>query len=363
MVDKKSLIDFMEERKVAGELIPLTATFELTHACNLRCCHCYLENCQGSSDELSTDQWRNYIDQALDLGTFFAAFTGGEILLRHDFLEIARYALKRGIFFGLQTNGTRIDAAMADAILDLQPTKVDISIYGASATVHDRITGVPGSFEKSITAIELLRHRDVKVGVKTTVMSENRDQVPLIREIAAGLGAWLSADPVIMPGIFGSSENLSFRMNEEEYRDYMISEGWGRTPGKEVEDLVKDSTRPDRRVLCPSAKKRYTISATGDVIPCPIWRHNCGNVKQQDLESIWLGEEMSRLRRIKFEDLKKCTTCETYECCVRCAGFAEMETGDYLDCPSESRRMSTILSEIRRKACNKTSPANNEIST
>ncbi|MHB1390974.1 MAG: radical SAM protein [Thermoleophilia bacterium] len=349
MADKKSLIDFVEERKQSGELFPLTATFELTLACNLRCCHCYLENCQGSSEELSTEQWQNCIDQTVDLGAYFAAFTGGEILLHPDFLEIARYALKRGIFFGLQTNGTRIDAPMADAIQDIHPTKVDISLYGASADVHDRITGVPGSFKKTVKAIELLRQREIKVGVKTSVISANWDQVPSMRKLAAGLGAWLSADPVIMPGVFGTDENLSHRMNDDEYRAYMVSERWDRVPGKEFEDLAKDSDRPDRRVLCPAAKKRFTISARGEVIPCPIWRHNCGNVKQQDLKSIWLGEEMLRLRQVKFEDLKECTTCETYESCVRCAGFAEMETGDYLACPSESRRMSTILSEIRHK--------------
>ncbi len=358
MAEKKSLIDFVEERKAAGELIPLTATFELTHACNLRCCHCYLENCQGSSDELSTKQWLDCIDQAVDMGAFFGTFTGGEILLRDDFLEIARHALKRGIFFGMQTNGTRIDAPMADAILDLRPTKVEISLYGASDELHDRITGVSGSFEKSIKAIELLRQRGIRVGVKTSVMSENREEVPSIRKLAAGLEAWLSADPVIMPGVFGSGGNLSHRMNDDEYRKYMIAEGWGRTPGKEFEDLVQDIDRPDRRVLCPAAKKRFTITARGDVIPCPIWRHNCGNVKQRALETIWLGEEMARLRRIKFEDLKACTTCKTYECCVRCAGSAEMETGDYLGCPSESRRMSSILSEIRRESGTETAWGN-----
>lgn len=347
--EKKSLIDSLEERKRNGELIPLTATFELTHACNLRCCHCYLENCQKSSDELSTGQWRACIDQAVDLGTYFAAFTGGEIFMRSDFLEIARHALKRGVFFGLQTNATRIDEPLADAIQDLHPTIVETSLYGAGAQSHDRITKVPGSFANTVAAIEMLRKREIKVGIKTTVMSANRDQVQLIRKIADDLGAAYSADPIVMPGAFGSQESVSCRMNDDEYRDYMISEGWGRVPDKEVEDLVRDKDRPDRRVLCTSAKKRYSISPRGDVIPCVIWRHSCGNLLQQDLESIWHGEEMSRLRQMKFEDLNECVTCDTYGSCLRCAGLAEMETGDYLGCPSESRRMSRLLDEIRHE--------------
>lgn len=348
MVDKKSLIDLMEKRQQNGELIPLTATFELTQDCNLRCCHCYLEHRQ-ESDDLSTDQWRSCIDQAVDLGAYFGAFTGGEILQRPDFLEIAQHAFNRGVFFSLQTNGTLVDSRMADAINDLAPIKVEISLYGASAESHDGITGVKGSFVKTIKAIELLRHRDIKVGINTTVMAWNREQVPLIRKLAADLVAWHSADPMIVPGIFGSEKTTSLRMDDKEYREYMISEGWGRIPEKEVEDLVRDNNRPDRRVLCTAAKKRFTISARGDVMPCVLWRYNCGNLLQQDLKSIWFGEDMSRFRSMKFEDLKKCTSCETYESCVRCAGLAYMETGDHRDCPSECRRMSTLLSEIRHE--------------
>jgi len=349
MAEKKSLIDLMAQRQQDGELVPLTATFELTQACNLRCYHCYLENCQGSRDEMTTEQWRYCIDQTVDLGAYFAAFTGGEILLRHDFLEIARYAFKRGVFFGFQTNGTRIDAPMADAIQDLHPTFVEISIYGASGQVHDSITQVPGSFEKSMAAIRLLRERNIKVGVKTSVMPANRDQVQKIRKMVSDLGALYTADPIIMPGIHGSQQTLAYRMNDDEYREYMISEGWGSTPGKEVEDLVKDLDRPDHRVLCTAAKKRFAISAVGEVIPCVIWRHSCGNLLQDGLEPLWHGEEMSRLRRIKFRDLAQCIACDTYSSCLRCAGLAEMETGDYMGCPSESRRMSRILKEIRKK--------------
>lgn len=348
MSEKKSLIDLVEQRKENGELVPLTATFELTQACNLRCRHCYLENCQGNRDELTTDQWRYCIDQAVDLGVYFGSFTGGEILMRDDFMDIARYAYRKGVFFGLQTNGTRIDAPMADAVKDLNPTKVEISLYGAGAQSHDGITQVPGSFVKSITAVELLLKRDIQVTIKMTVMSANKDQVQPLRKIVSDLGAGFSADPIVIPGMSGSQETASLRMDDDEFHDYMISEGWGSNADKEVDDLVKDGDRSDRRVLCTSAKKRFCISARGDVFPCIIWRHNCGNLLQSDLESIWLGVEMTLLRQLKFVDLKQCTKCDTYGSCVRCAGLAEIDTGDYKGCPSECRRMSRILSEIKR---------------
>lgn len=346
MPDWPSAIDLIRNRRQEDELAPLTATYELTMACNLRCSHCYLEH-RPARDELTTRQWFGFIDQAADLGAFFGGFTGGEILCRPDFLEIAGYAFRRGIFFHLQTNGTLIDREMARRIHDLQPTKVEVSIYGASAGVHDAITGVPGSFVKSLKAVDLLHELGIRLFIKTTVMSGNWRDVPALRRLADEHGVWFMPDPVLVPGVFGSASPLNQRMNDDEYRRYMIAEGWDREPGKEFAELVEESSRPDRRVLCTAAKKRFTIAVDGEVIPCVMWRQSCGNLLNQSLESIWYGETMTGMRKLKFEDLQSCASCEHYLNCVRCAGLAYMETGDYRGCPSECRRMSSLLAELR----------------
>ena len=91
------------------------------------------------------------------------------------------------------------------------------------------------------------------------------------------------------------------------------------------------------------------MSARGDVFPLVNWGDGCCKLKRQGLESIWFGETMTRFRELAFEDLEACVGCETYENCVRCAGLAEIETGDYRGCPSESRRLSRILTEIKDK--------------
>ncbi len=341
-----SVIDHMESRRKDGEHNPLTATFELTQKCNLRCCHCYLEHRQEGS-ELPASRWLAFIDEVADFGAYFASFTGGEVFLRPDLLEIARCALKRGIFFQFQTNGTYIDAEMAAVIQDLQPTKVEISIYGPNGAIHDRITGIRGSFDKSMRAIELLRKRNINVILKASVMPENKNHVQAMRKLADDAGLWIMFDANIMPGVFGSEKPLTYRMNNDEYRDYMIAENWGNAPGKELQHIRDDISRPDRRVLCTAAKKRFTITAIGEIIPCPIWRQSCGSLLDQSLASIWYGEKMTEMRKLKFEDLKNCASCKTYESCTRCAGLAFLESGDYRSCPQESLRVSSLLNQLR----------------
>ncbi|HOY64046.1 MAG TPA: radical SAM protein, partial [bacterium] len=135
-----------EKAKRAG--LTLSAHFELTRRCNLRCRHCYV--CGGDERrEMSTEQVFRALDVLADSGTLFVTFTGGEPLVRRDFFEIAERAAEKNFAVRIFTNGTLIDEAAADRIAALNPLEVGISVYGATAETHDGITMSPGSFEKS----------------------------------------------------------------------------------------------------------------------------------------------------------------------------------------------------------------------
>ncbi|UCG54887.1 MAG: radical SAM protein, partial [Dehalococcoidia bacterium] len=82
----------------AREAIPLNVLFELTYRCNVHCSHCYVVDRSGV--ELSFNEIASILRQLADDGCLFLTLTGGEVLLRNDFLEIARYA--RGLGFALK---------------------------------------------------------------------------------------------------------------------------------------------------------------------------------------------------------------------------------------------------------------------
>ena len=66
---------------------PIGLKAELTHRCNLRCGHCYTDSprrtLEGVTD-LSDDEWRAIVGEALELGIIEAVITGGEPLLRRE---------------------------------------------------------------------------------------------------------------------------------------------------------------------------------------------------------------------------------------------------------------------------------------
>ena len=129
--------DYQNEllRKTAEECQLLSVHWELTYRCNCRCTHCYVvkpgdEGFQSRGAELSTAEAKSVIDQLTALNVLNIGFSGGEVLCRSDFFEIAQYARKNRFAIRIFTNGTLIDAEVADRIAELFPVSVEMSVYG-----------------------------------------------------------------------------------------------------------------------------------------------------------------------------------------------------------------------------------------
>jgi MoaA/NifB/PqqE/SkfB family radical SAM enzyme len=104
--------------KVVGRRIPISGSIEVTARCNLRCAHCYINLPAGDRHalerELNCQELFSILDQMVDEGCLWLLITGGEPLIRPDFLDIYTYAKKKGILITLFTNGTTITPRIAD---------------------------------------------------------------------------------------------------------------------------------------------------------------------------------------------------------------------------------------------------------
>ena len=104
-------------RHLEGQRIPISGSLEVTMRCNLRCQHCYIPIEQRAShkdQELSQEEIERILDQISDAGCLWLLLTGGEPLLRRDFLDIYIYAKRKGLILTLFTNGTLITPRIAD---------------------------------------------------------------------------------------------------------------------------------------------------------------------------------------------------------------------------------------------------------
>ena len=157
------LSNFMREVMSPGSIRPATkppgpvVIWNLVRRCNLACRHCY----SGSADrdfagELSTDEVRTAMADLRRFGVPALILSGGEPLLRPDIFDLAAEAKRLGFHASLSTNGTLIDAALADRIKAAGFDYVGISLDGIGA-VHDRFRGQDGAYAKSLAALRLCR--------------------------------------------------------------------------------------------------------------------------------------------------------------------------------------------------------------
>jgi len=152
--------------------------WNLVRRCNLTCRHCYaISGDVDFPNELTTAQAKAVIDDLHAFGCRILILSGGEPLMRHDIFELTEHAKAKGFFLTLSTNGTLIDAPMADRIAAMGYDYVGISIDGIEA-VHDAFRRMPGAYRLSMNALRLLRDRGVKVGLRFTMTAENAHQLP-----------------------------------------------------------------------------------------------------------------------------------------------------------------------------------------
>ena len=159
---------------------PVTAQFELTPTCNLRCQFCYVALDPYKGPYLSTAQVKSVIDKLERAGFLWLILTGGEIFSRRDFPEIYLYAKKKGFLVVLYSNGTMVTEKLATLLREHPPLSVEISIYGADQEHYERVTQIPGSFARFERGMQLLIDAGVPLLMKHPISSLTEHHVPAI---------------------------------------------------------------------------------------------------------------------------------------------------------------------------------------
>jgi radical SAM protein with 4Fe4S-binding SPASM domain len=307
-------------KKTQDRFIPFIVHWELTYHCNLQCPHCYVFP-QNSREELSSREIAAILDLLKERGTLHVIFSGGEILARKDFFDIARCARKKGFALRLLTNGTLIDETVADQIKDLYPLSVEISLYGSRPEVHDRITTCPGSFERALKALRLLNERSIRTIVKSLMMKQNVSDFQGIKELAREIGSQFLYDPIIIPRMDGSMDPCCNRLNRKELYSLFYPQ---------VQEKGEDGDSQEDDLSCSAGLNAFSISPYGDVYPCAGFNEKGGNLRNHSLSEIQQSPIFSKIRSVTLSDLRECKGCELIPYCARCPALAWMETGNLL---------------------------------
>jgi MoaA/NifB/PqqE/SkfB family radical SAM enzyme len=156
---------------------------ELTSRCNNNCTHCYINlpanDKESQKKEMSLPEIRRLAEEAVSMGVYSCLLTGGEPLIRKDFIDIYILLKKKGFLITVFTNATLITKEHIRFFKKYPPRDFEVSVYGVTKETYEKVTRKPGSFNAFIKGLDLLLKNGIKVRNRTVLQGEDKGLLPL----------------------------------------------------------------------------------------------------------------------------------------------------------------------------------------
>lgn len=319
-------------------LSPRSALILLTHRCNLNCKMCFLREGGkvNAQKELTTQEIKNVINQLNQFSKKILQieFSGGELLLRKDILEILKYTAKQNKY-NILTNGTLLNDKISKELVDMGLSRITgsgltgitVSIDGPEK-IHDEIRNTSGAFKKTIEGLKRIREYkklgDKKyptVGITSVILPSNVNYLHDIIDIGADVGVNGFTFQVLIPPLItrlgldivdeieGHRTPMTNLIEEIEPKILETEIEKIRSKAKQNNVNVAFSPRFQAHELidyyknkiflnewtCRSPWSIIRINPYGDVYPC--FNYKIGNIRDQKISDLWNNKRHRYFRK------------------------------------------------------------------
>jgi len=323
-------------QRVNGCRAPLSGSIEVTRRCNNRCIHCYNNLPIGDRDallnELTYAEHCRILDEITEAGCLWLLYTGGEIFLRKDFLDIYTYAKQKGLLITLFTNGILLTPEIADYLAQWRPFSIEITLYGRTKETYERITRNPGSYERCMRGISLLMERGLPLKLKTMAISINKQELwEMKRFVEEGLGLEFKFDAMINPRIDYSQGPLAVRLSPQEVVEFDLQDPkrmaeW-RSFCEKFNGYSYSPEHIERLYQCGGGVNSFAIDPYGLLRICVLSNGGAYNLRSGNFREGW-ESFLFNLRQKRITRQTKCVTCEIKAMCGMCPANGELENSD-----------------------------------
>ena len=332
---------------------PLNIYWEMTQACALACRHCRAEAVPTPHpQELTFEESVAFLRQILDFGEPHPQLilTGGDPLARRDLFELIDQARRLGI--GLSITPAATSALTRDVLVKLKEHGVEglgLSLDGSTAERHDSIRGVTGTFDRTMQALGWAQELEMPLQVNTLASAETADDVPAIYEVlkkfavtrwslfflisvgrgkvlqplspeqGEGLMEWVYETSLVAPFTVATTEAPSYRR---------VALGKMREAGL-TGDQVK-RTGAYRGFGIRDGHGVMFVSNTGDICPAGFLPLAAGNVRRDNLATIYRHAPLFEALHDPAQFEGRCGHCEYHAICGGSRARAFGATGNPL---------------------------------
>lgn len=301
---------------------PYRMDMALTYRCNNNCVHCYAGG-PRETKELFTEEWFAILDKVEGLGIPHVVFTGGEPTLRDDLIKLIAHTQEIGLVSGLVTNGRLLkDKSYFNSLVEAGLDHVQITLESYNPKVHDRITGVVGSWEETLQGLKNAIASPIYTLSNTTLNKWNVKDIIKTIEFLNDLGLkqfacnsliYSGKAPDIVKDFALEDTSLEPILTEIQNKSHELGmEFIWYTP---TEYCVLDPLQLDLGIKsCSACRISMCIEPDGTVIPCQSYFTPLGNILKEDWAKIWKNPLCLKLRARKYVP-EKCFECPTLHVC------------------------------------------------
>lgn len=368
------MIDFRETNTVERAMmleasvrcVPLNGSMELLPLCNMNCDMCYVRLSRAQMEaqgRMRTGaEWLALGREMAQAGVLFMLLTGGEPLLHPDFKGIYLGLKKLGMILTINTNATLIDERWADFFAQHKPRRINITLYGADDTAYEKLCHCPGGFARVISAVKLLRERQIDVRLGFSVTKENAGDVEAFYAIARELDCAVTLDAYMSPSMrerekpFDHQSRLlpeeaaeaSIESKRQQYGDERFLASIPHSLEK-LDAFVPGEEAPSQSE-CMAGRCSFTINWQGKLRPCVLASEPEADVFEMGFASAWkqVSEAFLALRFCS-----KCSVCALRSMCHACPVACKAETGDYMGRPEYLCRYAAEKERLLREYAEK----------
>jgi len=306
--------------------IPISGGIEITHRCNLRCVHCYIAS-DKYPKEVDTAGWIKIIDQIADAGCLWFYITGGEPMIRPDFLDIYLHAKKRGMFVTVLSNATCITDEIADTFEKYPPQTVEISMYGATPETFDRVGKVKNGYKRFMQGLEKLIVRKIPFELKTIALRENAHEVIRIRKFAERLGVSFRYDAVVNARVDYKQSPYLHQLTPAEVVELEKQDDVRKSQWQSYCSNHLNQAGSDDLYRCGAGRSTFNVDPYGRLSVCLLSRRPNYPVLQGSFLEGWKDAVQKEISKKRGKDLP-CTNCNLYALCGNCPGYSELRGGE-----------------------------------
>lgn len=261
---------------------------DIGYECNMQCSHCYSHYMLDKTrKELTIDEWKSIIDDAIKLGALHFCISGGEpTLYENKLIQMIECIHKTKSYSAIVTNGILLDSAYISRLKKAGLDMIIVSLDSWNSNDHDKNRNMQGSYKKAVNAIKLAKSFGFKVMANTAISEKaNIEDIEKIKAVNDSIGVETHINFLSPIGKYGDKTKKAG-----------INQGMLAMPNIH--------TCTDRNYLgkyCPAGKEKILITAYGDIMPCALVQISFGNIKKNSLSNIW----NNMFDRMKYIDSKE----------------------------------------------------------